>query len=252
MTLNAFLENFETIANAPGGIPRLRELIINLGVRGKLVKQIASEGRQAIEPTSPGLFEVPDTWSWLHFSDFVDFKVGKTPPTKEKSFWGDARSTMWVSITDMVNGGIVLTSSRTVTLKSETEVFRYKPWPAGTMLMSFKLTIGKVARLGQPGYFNEAIFSFSSGIEATDEYLFRLLPLLSQSANSKGAIKGNTLNSESISNILIPLPPEKEQIRISAKIDELMAICDELEAAQSKRDLIRESIAKTLTRILVE
>jgi type I restriction enzyme S subunit len=61
--------------------------------------------------------------------------------------------------------------------------------------------------------------------------------------NSKGAIKGDTLNSESIAALVIPLPPIKEQHRIVAKIDELMALCDRLEtqhinAAEAHEQLV--------------
>ena len=239
MDTQTLLANFGTIADAPGGIHRIRELILKLAVRGRLVDQLRSEGTQELETTAEGRFLIPQSWSWLRLSDFVEFKTGKTPPTKDPSFWSDEDSTMWVSISDMTNGGVVTESARRVTAKARSEIFKYEPWPTGTLLMSFKLTIGKVSRLGGPAYFNEAIMSFNSGCTVTNEYLFRVLPLLSQSANSKGAIKGKTLNSGSISNIMIPLPPEAEQARIVSKVDDLLALCDRLETAKTKRDALR-------------
>ena len=62
-------------------------------------------------------------------------------------------------------------------------------------------------------------------------YLFKILPFFARQGDTKGAIKGATLNRESISNIPIPLPPLAEQHRIVAKVDELMALCDRLEAS---------------------
>ena len=94
--------------------------------------------------------------------------------------------------------------------------------------MSFKLTIGKVSRLAVPAFFNEAIFAFDSGNEVTNEFLFRVLPFISQRAESKGAIKGNTLNSQSIRKMLIPIPPVDEQSRLVKIIDKLKQICDDL------------------------
>lgn len=245
MDAQTFLNNLGTIADAPGGIQHVRKLILELAVRGALVNQDASEGAQELKATVNGPFQIPQSWSWLRLSDFVKFKVGKTPPTKYPGFWGDSESTMWVSISDMTNGGFVTESARRVTKRARADVFKHDPWPTGTMLMSFKLTIGKVSRLGQPAYFNEAIMSFDSGNPSTNEFLFRVLPLLSQSANAKGAIKGNTLNSDSISNILIPLPPESEQVRIVSKVDELVDLCDELEAAKNKRDSLRTAARKS-------
>jgi type I restriction enzyme S subunit len=112
------------------------------------------------------------------------------------------------------------------------------------------LTIGKVSRLGQPAFFNEAIFSFDSRDESTNEYLFRVLPLLAQSGDSKGAIKGNTLNSDSISKLQIPLPPEDQRNRIVAKIDELMALCDQIEEQlKTRNDLAVRWAASVLHHI---
>ena len=149
----------------------------------------------------------------------------------------------------MVSGGVVAESTRTVTNKAKKEVFRREPWPKGTMLMSFKLTIGKVTRLGTPAYFNEAIFAFDSGEQHTNQYLFTVLPLMSMSADSIGAIKGRTLNSGSISSMLIPLPPLAEQKRIVAKVDELMSLCDELEVALVERRDLSVRLARSGTRL---
>ena len=116
-----------------------------------------------------------------------------------------------------------------MTKSAQEKIFRREPWPVGTLLMSFKLTIGKIARLGKPAFFNEAIFAFDSGNQITNEYLFRVLPVLSQRAESKGAIKGNTLNSDSIRKMLIPIPPIDEQKILINVIDEINDKCKALE-----------------------
>ena len=109
--------------------------------------------------------------------------------------------------------------------------------------MSFKLTIGRISRLGIPAFHNEAIISIRPHLQLLDPYLFKVLPLFAQSGNSKDAIKGATLNRESLSNIPIALPPLAEQHRIVAKVDELMALCDQLEAALQERELRRDRLA---------
>ena len=79
--------------------------------------------------------------------------------------------------------------------------FRGKISKAGTLLMSFKLTVGKVSILGIDAFHNEAIISiypFVDPDKITTMFLFATLPLLSQSGNTKSAIKGNTLNSDSL------------------------------------------------------
>src|SRR5690606_6503023 len=76
---------------------------------------------------------------------------------------------------------------------------------------------------------------------------------VANSGKSKKAIKGSTLNSESIGDLLIPLPPSAEQHRIVAKIDELMARCDELEklraAQQGARLTVHAAAIKQLLNI---
>ncbi len=90
--------------------------------------------------------------------------------------------------------------------------------------MSFKLTVGKVSILGIDAYHNEAIISIYpfANEKAIKMYLFKILPLISQGGNTKSAIKGNTLNSESIDALLVPLPPLSEQNRIVERIEQLM------------------------------
>ena len=90
--------------------------------------------------------------------------------------------------------------------------------------MSFKLSIGKTSILDIDAYHNEAIITIRPVIDkeyATRNYLFRVLPLIANLGESKDAIKGKTLNSKSLANLLIPLPPLLEQKCIIEKIDQL-------------------------------
>jgi type I restriction enzyme S subunit len=70
--------------------------------------------------------------------------------------------------------------------------------------------------------------------------------------NSKSAIKGNTLNSESIAALLIPLPPVAEQHRIVAKVNELMALCDQLETQHSNAAEAHEKLVSHLLGTLTQ
>ncbi len=90
--------------------------------------------------------------------------------------------------------------------------------------MSFKLTVGRTSILGIDAYHNEAIITIVPYTDADNiflKYLFYVLPTISNSGDSKDAIKGKTLNSKSLNNLLIPLPPLIEQERICSRISEL-------------------------------
>src|SRR5690606_950574 len=139
------------LADAPDGVKRLRELVLQLAVRGKLVPQILAEGQTSRSPKAPTADEVPFTlpaqWAWLRLPEVAEYSVGKTPPTKEPRV-GGIDDIPWVSIGDMPDGGVVTATGRTITVEAANNVFRRPKVPAGTILMSFKLTIGKVALLG--------------------------------------------------------------------------------------------------------
>src|ERR1017187_420048 len=98
---------------------------------------------------------LPSDWKPQFFADLVDFRMGKTPPRNDKRFWDDGVFP-WVSISDMSPYAVITTSAEKVSTQAHEIVFRRKLVPAGHLLMSFKLTIGRVARLGLPAYHNEA------------------------------------------------------------------------------------------------
>lgn len=117
--------------------------------------------------------------------------------------------------------------------------------------MSFKLSIGKLSLLGVPAYHNEAIITIEPFEPELKEYFFKCLNGFDLSAGNKAAIKGNTLNQDSLSNILVALPPKNEISRIVAKVDELMVLCDKLETQQQARrklqNALRQSVLQAVT-----
>ena len=275
MNAERLLAHYERIADAPDAIPRLRRFVLDLAVRGKLVpqdpndepvsellKRIATEkarlvkaGKIRNKPVVPEIsrddepHDLPTKWKWVRFGNIIDFSAGRTPSRNDTSFWNTGEHA-WVSIGDMEDGKTVQATKETVSDKARATVFKCNPEPPGTMIMSFKLTIGKIARLGIPAFHNEAIISIRPHLDDLDPFLFKVLPDLARGGDTKGAIKGATLNRESLSNILIPLPPLAEQHRIVAKVDELMALCDRLEAARAGREVTRDRLmAASLARL---
>lgn len=255
------------------GIKKLRELILELAVRGKLVsqdandepasallKRIQSEKAKLIaegkirkdKPLLPITedekpFDLPQGWEWANLPDVSDYKVGKTPSTKSNAYWTNSDDGFdWVSIADLNHDGTVFETNRHITAKAVSEVFRSDPAPAGTILMSFKLTLGKTSILDKPAFHNEAIISIYPYQGIFKDFLFKVLPARAMAGDSKSAIKGNTLNSESIAALMIPVPPLPEQIRIVAKVDELMVLCDQLETRHNNAAEAHEKLVSHL------
>ena len=198
-------------------------------------------------------YDLPETWRWVKFADIVTFYSGKTPERHTASYWSDGEYT-WVSIADMVSDGITVETKERITHEALSDCFSDRVSPAGTMIMSFKLTIGKVSILGVDAVHNEAIISIFPFLEdsALKGYLFKILPLIASGGDSKNAIKGKTLNATSLSNLMIPLPPLAEQRRIVAKIEELMPWVEEYGEAEERLTELNAAFPEKLRKSILQ
>ena len=192
--------------------------IIFKGDDNKYYEQI---GSKVVDITGDIPFEIPPTWMWCRFGTIVKMRIGKTPPRGEQVYWSNGKHN-WVSISDMVEGGTIKAVKEKVSDIAVNEIFKCYPTPKGSLLMSFKLTVGRTSILGVDAYHNEAIITIVPYADVNNifrDYLFYILPTISNSGDSKDAIKGKTLNNKSLNNLLIPLPPLLEQKRIVTKIE---------------------------------
>ena len=197
----------------------LSDSIIYKGDDNKYYEQI---GKQCEDITEEIPFDLPDSWAWTRLSTIVIMSIGKTPPRGVQSFWTDGIYP-WVSISDMSEGGIINKTKEKVSEYAASNVFSAIS-PKGSLLMSFKLTVGRTSILGIDAYHNEAIITILPYMDNNNimkMYLLKLLPILSTHGDSKDAIKGKTLNSKSLAKLLVPLPPLQEQQRIVAQIEKL-------------------------------
>ena len=184
--------------------------------RGDDNKYYEQIGENCNDITDEIPFDLPYNWCWCRFSNIVSMTIGKTPARGEQTYWINGKYN-WVSISDMVDGGSISTTKEKVSDLAVKEVFSAPISEKGSLLMSFKLSIGKTSILDIDAYHNEAIITIRPVIDkeyAMRNYLFKVLPLIANLGESKDAIKGKTLNSKSLSNLLIPLPPLQEQQRI--------------------------------------
>ena len=257
----------------------LKNSILQLAIQGKLVEQRLEEGtarelvnrikinqnmqiktkqakickkvEQITDDVTP--FEIPDSWTWIRFGNLVNYVMGKTPPRAESEWWNG--NIPWVSISDMPESGHVKQTKEYITEVAVKDKFGGRVSPAGTLLMSFKLTVGRVSILDIEAVHNEAIISiypFYDENHITRTFLFYILPFISQFGDSKNAIKGKTLNDTSISNLLIPLPPLAEQKRIVAKIEELLPLVDRYEKAWTKLEDFNRRFPEDLKKSILQ
>ena len=175
-------------------------------------------------------FSIPNSWKWIRFGDLVCTSTGKTPARGDVRYWGN-NDYPWVSISDMKQGEIIKNTKEYISAIAANDCFRNEISKRGTLIMSFKLTVGRTSILGIDAYHNEAIISIKTYADRdnyTRDYLSYILPIITTWGDSKDAIKGKTLNAKSIYNLLIPLPPLAEQHRVVEKLEQLLGKIDKL------------------------
>ena len=257
MSTVPLLANFDRLAEAPGAVPRLRRFILDLAVRGKLVEQDAGDesafkaGRrhdtQAVGPNLNVLKQpLPARWAWMTIDQIADVSSGTTPSRDVTEYYSQ-NGTPWVTSGETSNAYIRKTAQH-VSDRALKET-SLKLYPPGTLIVAMYgegKTRGQVAELSIAATTNQACAALV--LKLDDVGHRRYVKLFFQKiyeeirALASGGAQPN-LNGGKIKSTLIPLPPLAEQHRIVAKVDELMALCDQLEAAQQERERRRDRLA---------
>lgn len=176
------------------------------------------------------------SWGSKKLADICEIKLGKTPSRSEKSYWDDEKkgSNVWVSIADLtkLNSRFISDSKEYITNKGAALI---QPVKAGTLLMSFKLSIGKLAYANCDLFTNEAIVALpikdKNLIDSDFLYYFLQYYDWDKETENDVKLKGKTLNKAKLSEIKIPLPPLATQQKIVAKLDAIIAEIDKAKAA---------------------
>lgn len=157
-----------------------------------------------------------EDWDIRLFKDVFDLQMGKTPDRKNFSlFEGD---NTWVSIKDL-DGKYISSSKECISDEAAKNIKLVK---RGTVIMSFKLTVGKTAIAGKDLYTNEAIMAFNlrNGYDIDASFLYYYLMNYRWEGSNK-AVMGITLNKATISKHKIAIPPKPTQLSIVSELDKL-------------------------------
>ncbi len=268
MKLETFFEKFDLFADAPGAVVKMRELVLQLAVQGKLIDQLPSDEpatklleqvrkskerlikdrlirRQETEPinddTAP--FLIPQSWVWTRLGEIGDWGSGSTPARGSHELYGGGIT--WLKSGELNDNQELAGSSETVTeLALKTGSFR-RNRPGDVLFAMYGATIGKIAILAESAVTNQAVCGCTPFKGVSNRYLF--LYLLSQRAAFHAASEGGAqpnLSKVKIVAFPFPLPPLDEQKRIVTKVGELMALCDRLEAQQQERETRHAALAR--------
>ena len=261
MALDILFENFSLLMDAPNSVQKMRELILQMAVQGKLVSQDAND-----EPTSELLkrikadkerlikekkikkskplppidlskvaYDTPDSWEWIyldHISNVVHY--GYTASADK-----NIRKVRLLRITDIQNG--MVNWEQVPGCEINRAKFQLYELNVGDLLIARTGgTIGKtflVEDLPVQAVFASYLIRVVPNINVSPNYMkvFVQSPLYWNQLHSKSSGTGQpNVNATSLKSLVLPLPPVKEQKRIVAKVDQLMALCDELESRQQK------------------
>lgn len=178
-----------------------------------------------------------EDWDIRLFKDVFDLQMGKTPDRKNFSlFEGD---NTWVSIKDL-DGKYISSSKECISDEAAKNIKLVK---RGTVIMSFKLTIGKTAIAGKDLYTNEAIMAFNlrNGYDIDASFLYYYLKNYRWEGSNK-AVMGITLNKATISKHKIAIPPKPTQLSIVSELDKLNELIQIKKEQLKDYDALAQSI----------
>ena len=275
MNADRLLEHYERVADAPDASARLRRFILDLAVRGKLVpqdrkdepasellKRIAKEKarlelKQVISPltASEVPFELPAGWSWSRIGEVCSKTGSGSTPRGGKEVYKES-GIPFLRSQNVYDDGLRLDDVAYIEPDIHARMSGTKVLPGDLLLNITGGSMGRCCRV--PDKFEAANVSqhvaiIRTAVRGTEDFLHRLVlsPYFQafvfdeQTGAGRGGLPKNRMD-----RIAVALPPLAEQHRIVAKVDELMALCDRLEAARGSREATRDRLtAASLGRL---
>jgi len=276
------IENFSVIFNTKEKVKGLRNLILELAVRGKIVNQdhleesaevllgkIYAEKEKLLKRKKirksellPSItndekpFELPISWRWVRLGEMGDIKGGKRIP-KGYGFSEQPTQYVYLRVTDMKNGTIVDDNIKYIDSTVFKQIENYTI-SKDDLYITIAGTIGAVGTIpekysGMNLTENASKLCFYSISNCVKEYFkFALLSDLVQNQflEKVNQMAQPKLALERVATSLVPLPPIAEQHRIVKKIDELMALCDILETTLEKKANFKISASKSFSNMI--
>ena len=245
MTTAQFFEKFDLFADAPDAVAKMRSLILELAVRGQLTSATSHPSASSDPPAKP--FPIPQDWRWASLRE-VAAPCGQKKP--------DARFTY-------IDVGAIDNQRGAISAKAETVEAAKAPSRARKIVRSgcviyatvrpYLRNIAVVTREFDPPAIASTAFAVLMPRKVLEaQFLFYWLRCASFQDIVSSKMKGvayPAISDTEFWQCPVPLPPLAEQKRIVAKVDELMALCDQLEAQQQERETKHTALAHaTLAR----
>lgn len=222
MRLETFFEKFELFADAPNAVRKMRELVVDLAVKGKLVPNNPNDVAIRLNMgggSNHGLN--PPNWRSGLLGDAITLEYGDNLPAAKRS--GSGEYPVYGS------NGIVGTHDSFLTKE-----------PA--IIVGRKGSVGALHIANGPSWTTDVAYFVRAPSELDLRFTYYLLSSLRLDVLGKGIKPG--LSRKEAYVLPVALPPLAEQKRIVAKVDELMALCDRLETQQRERNIRHAELAR--------
>lgn len=269
MTPQDLIGAFDTLAEAPDGVTRLRELVLQLAVRGQLVPQdpddepasvllerigaekaaLPSDKRRRKEKPLAALeqadepFEAPEGWTWARLGVLAFVERGGSPRPIKSYLTNDRDGLNWIKIGDTEKGSKYITGTKQ-RIRPEGLAKTRKVYP-GDFLLTNSMSFGRPYITSIEGCIHDGWLRIQTPSSLDKDYLYLLLSSPYVVAQFKEAAAGAVvlnLNADKVRELPLALPPLAEQKRIVARVDELMGLLDTLEAKRGEREATRVAL----------
>lgn len=275
MNAERLLAEYERVGDAPNAIAKLRAFILDLAVRGKLVAQDTNEDSAAlllkrielerarlqliasVEPVGveEAPFPLPRGWVWSRLGEVCSKTGSGSTPRGGKEVY-QSSGIPFLRSQNVHNDGLRLEDVAYISPQVHEKMLGTAVRPGDLLLNITGGSMGRCCRVADD--FGEANVSqhvaiVRPAIKGMADFLHHLIlaPYFQafifdeQTGAGRGGLPKNRMD-----RIVVGLPPLAEQVRIAAKVDELMALCDQLEKARAERETVRDRLtAATLARL---
>lgn len=185
--------------------------------------------------------DVPEGWKKVRAEDYFEITIGKTPPRNEtKWFSKGSLGKKWISIADMGNSGVFIFQTSENLTNEAIESKNVKIVPANTVLLSFKLTVGRISITTEEMTTNEAIAHFVTDNKFIREYLYLYLKNFHYDSLGSTSAISTAINSRIVKAMPIIIPPEsllENFSKLAARyFDKIKSLQNQIQLLQSARD----------------
>ncbi|MGR7198358.1 restriction endonuclease subunit S [Klebsiella aerogenes] len=258
------------------GIKKLRELILELAVRGKLVPQDpndepASELLRGMKKQQEDLIKekkikkpkklppideilesisIPQGWELCYLNDIGDWGAGATPNRTNSGYYGG--NIPWFKSGEL-SEDYITDSEEHITALALKECSLRDNQPGDVLIAMYGATIGKTSILNTRSTSNQAVCACTPFDGLSNQYLLTFLKASKRVFTSMGAGGAQpNISKEKIVATHFALPPLKEQLRIVEKVEQLMSLCDQLEQHSLTSLDAHQQLVETLLTTLTD